>query len=384
MKKITFTQFVVILSVALTVVSCSFLYYVVDTIIKYDNNQTDNYMARFIDNLKDTNYAITITGADSIKNSEFEKADASVRNGLAYLAQNDSLSFRLYSGKEEESPVFDIFDGDNPLVRVTLNAKERISRLGLYTFNVWEVKDVAVIKEGGLYDYEISVPNSCIVEVNGRKLAEKDSPDSLQFVGLSDISQKVGLSYQVTYFIEGLNDALDIKVTDKNGNPVECEISGQRCYKPLDCEKIADEATARTKIKNYPDVLSIAHEWSLYTSHDQHGGRAGFDNIEPLLVKGTYLYIYSLRWSRSVDITYVSNHGWDKERFTNECVSNFEIYSDKEFSCDVRFQKNLRVGHPLPEKFAERMHFVYYDDTDDGKDNPSWKILNMMSLPKMK
>ncbi len=384
MKEISFKKFIIILSLVLTLLSAVFLAYVADSVDKYNDNRLDNYMATFIQNLKDTSYVIPLNGTENIKRGEYDKIDASIRNGLAYLAAKDSLTFRPSPGSNDpDNPSFDIYDGEIPLIRVMLFPKEHLKRLGRFSFDIWDVKEVQLLMNNALYDYKISVPNNCIVEVNGRKLTEKESPDSTLLTGLSEISEKSGLTYLVNYQLKGLTDAIDIKITDRNGKPVECETTGTRCLKVLECEKVADEATARTKIKNFPDILHIAREWSLYMSHDQQGGRQGFDNIENLLIKGTYLYIYSHKWSESVDITYVSRHGWDKERFSNEKVCNFEIYSDTDFSCDVFLQKNLVVHEKLPEKMAERMHFLYYDDTDDGKDNPSWKIVSMMSLPKM-
>lgn len=374
----------IILSAVLTLLSAAFLGYVADTLVRYENNQLDNYMARFILNLKDKDYAIPLTETEKTTPGAYDRPGASLRNGLAYLAEKDTLGFRLLPGTDAtENPTFDVYDGNNPLVRVTLYAKARNRRLGLFTFNTWDVKEVVPLKAGGLYDYQITVPNNCTVEINGRRLDESQSADSVQNVGLSDISRKTGFAYPVRYLIRGLTDAPDVKVTDASGQAVECEATGTRLSKPLPCLQAADEATARTKIKDFPDILSIVHEWSLYMSHDQHGGNQGFDNVRKYLVAGTYLYIYAQRWSTSIDITYVSNHGLAKERFTDEKVSNFKIYSDKDFECDVRLQKNLVVHHPLPEKLAERIHFLYYDDTDDGQANPSWKILSMKSLPRM-
>lgn len=393
----TFKKSIIILVAGLTVIASTFILFVADSFRMYNDNRLDNYMASFIENLKDADYDIAIANASEIKKSEFDRADASIRKGLAYLAQKDSLTFQaIYSSDQEtksgssalgtgayESPVFDIYDGNNPLLRVTLNAKEHVSRLGLLSFNEWEVKEVRLLKKGGLFDYEISLPNNCSVEVNGRKLTEKESPDSLQFVGYADISKTTALTYHVNYRLKGLIDAPDVKVTDRNGNAVECESTGTRIFKPLECVKAADEASAKAHIKNYPDIMHIMKEWSLYMSHDQHGGKNGFEDIEQYLAKGTYIYLYSERWSESVDITYVSNHGLDKQTFSNEKVCNFEIYNEKEFSCDVYFQKNLLVNGKLADKLAERVHFLYYDDTDDGKDNPAWKIVSLWSLPKM-
>lgn len=390
-------KYIIILTASLTALAAAFILYAADSFRMYTDNKLDNYMANFINDLKDPDKDIAISNAADMKKSNFDKADASIRKGLAYLAQKDSLTFKLQStpaatastAGTSPSPVFDIYDGNDPLLRVTLNAKDHASRLNLLSFYVWEIKDVKLLRTNGLFDYEISLPNSYTVEVNGNKLTEKDSPDSLLFTGLADIAKKTPVSYQVNYILKGLTDAPEVKVTDKNGKTVDLQNQSQSqgqsqrgLFIPLECVKAADEASAKPHIKNYPDILHIVHEWSLYMSHDQHGGRNGFDNIEQYLIPGTYLHNYSLRWSKSVDITYVSSHGLDKPIFSNEKVCNFEIYSDKEFSCDVFMQKNLIVAGKLADKLAERIHFLYYDDTDDGKDNPTWKILGMMSLPR--
>ncbi len=32
----------------------------------------------------------------------------------------------------------------------------------------------------------------------------------------------------------------------------------------------------------------------------------------------------------------------------------------------------------------ERIYFVYYEDTKDGKNNPKWKVANMQSVAETK
>ena len=380
----TFKKYIIILTVVLAAQMGLTLFYVADSIKQYESNQLDNYMANFIEDLKNTENEMTIVGADTIKKSDFDKADATVKKGLAYLAENDSLTFcKSSDSKNENNPIYDIYDGKNPLLRVTLNAKDSTTRLGTLNYKIWEVKEIKLLKEKGLFDYEISLPYCYTVEVNGKKLTEKQSADSLQFIGLEKIAKKVPLSWQANYLIEGLVGAPDIKVTDNNGKPVECDIKGTKLVKHADCEKIADEATAKTKIKNYPDVESIARQWTLFLSNDLHGGSHGLEIMKEHLIEGTYLCHYAGKWVRSVDITYVGNHGFAEEKFTNEKRCNFEIYNDKEFSCDVYLDKNLRVHGILVDKMRERIHFVYYDDTNDGKDNPSWRILCMKSLPEL-
>ena len=82
----TFKKYIIILTAVLAAQMGLPLFYVADSIKQYESNQLDNYMANFIEDLKNTENEMTIVGADTIKKSDFDKADATVKKGLAYLA----------------------------------------------------------------------------------------------------------------------------------------------------------------------------------------------------------------------------------------------------------------------------------------------------------
>ncbi len=355
----TFKRFITIYSILLAVLMGCFLIYVLDSLVKYENNQLDNYMTNFIDDLKD--------------------ADDS---GLAYLAKNDSLTYQQsVESKDADSPVFDVYDGDAPLLRVTLGKKESTTRLGLLSFNIWDVKDVKRLNKEGLFNFEVTVPVSCTVEVNGKKLTEKEYIDTTKFTGLADLGKQLDLGYQVTYLVKGLTDAPEVKVTGRDGKPIEFNTKGSKLSIEVPCEKYADVAAAKGKIRNFPDVQEIARQWSLYLTNDLAGGHEGFDTLKEYLIEGTYLYQYAYNWSVSVDRKFTTSHRFAKEMFSEEKVCNFKVYSDREFSCDVFLQKNMLIySRTHVDKMGEHMHFVYYDDTDDGTDNPQWKLVSMKAV----
>lgn len=377
----SFKKFLTIYSIVLAALMICFLIYVADSLVKYENNQLDNFMQNFIGDLKDAE-DLRIQGLSDVKKGAFDKEGASVIDGLAYLAENDSLTYRQSAeGSTADTPVFDICAGDDALLRVALKNTGSTTRLGLLSFNVWEVSNVKLLKKEGLFNCEIAVPINCNVEVNGNKLTEKEYADTAQFAGLAALNSQVKLAYQVKYLVKGLTAGPEIKITDKDGKPVEFVGKGSKVSVDVPCEKVADYAAAKSKIKNCPDVMDIAHQWSLYLSNDLKGDKKGFGTIKEYLVEGTYLYQYAYNWATNIDITLISKHGFSDPMFSNEKVCNFEVYSDKEFSCDVYLQKNMLVhAQPLPDKMGERMHFVYYDSTDDGVSNPTWKLLSMKAI----
>ena len=384
MKNITFKKFITVYSITLAVLMACFLIYVADSLIKYENNQLDNYMENFIDDLKKPNNDLEIKGLSQVEKGAFDKADASVLGGLAYIMTNDSITYQQkMEDNDADSPVFEIFDGDSPVLRVALTKKRSTTRLGLLSFNIWDVKEVELLKKQGLFNCEILAPANCRVEVNGKALTEKEYADSTQFAGLAALGRQVDLAYQVKYLVKGLTDAPDVKVTGKNGQPMEYKGKGTVLTVDVPCEKVDDIATAKGKLDNCLDIQELARTWSLYMSNDLQGPLHGFGTIKQYLIEGTSLYNFAYNWATGSDIRFTSRHGFANPMFSDEKVCNFEIYSRKEFSCDVFLQKNMRLGsRPLPDKMGERMHFVYCDVTDDGVDNPSWKLISMKSITK--
>lgn len=370
MKKITFRKFLLIYTLVLAALMGCFLIYVVDSLLKYEHNQLDNYMADFIADLKDADRDIP--------------ADASVKQGLAYLAKSGVLTCQQdFTATDASHPVFTVYNGDEALLQVTLASRDLTTRLGLLTFNIWKDEKVKLLKTDGLFSLTISVPNSYTVEVDGRRLGESDYAEPEQYAGLAALSQQVAMAYEARYLVKGLNALPDVKITDDKGQAVACEMKGTQLSIAVPCQKIVSEAEARDKIADYPDVIGIARQWSLYLSNDLAGTHNGFDTIKAYLVEGTYLYQYAYNWSVSVDRKFVSPHGFARERFSEEKVCNFEVYSAHEFSCDMFLQKNMMIfSRPLPDKMGERMHFVRYDATDDGQDNPQWKLVSMKSITK--
>ena len=141
-------------------------------------------------------------------------------------------------------------------------------------------------------------------------------------------------------------------------------------------ETIEDEATAKQMIKGEVDPLQIATDWSLYLSNDLSGRLNGFYNINKYLIENSYMWNYAYKWATNVDITFISKHTFDNPPFTNQKVSNFKIYNENAFSCEVYLEKNMiinkRTDNKLQDVMNERMYFAYY--------NGEWKLVNMQSV----
>lgn len=125
------------------------------------------------------------------------------------------------------------------------------------------------------------------------------------------------------------------------------------------------------------DVLEAARNWSLFMSNDLL-----FAQASRHLLAGSYQYEVARKYATGVDIRYTSEHTLMDPAFTKEQVTNYIQLADNCFSVDISFVKHMRMktGRKVDDPMNDRFYFVKYDDTEDGVDNPQWKIAGMKEI----
>lgn len=365
-----------------------FLGYVADSLIKYEKNQIDNYIEATINNLKKAgkeNKLGRYMDTSKIKVSEFDSnTRKAIDEGFYELLNTQNITYKLNeTSTNDQKPIYDIYAGEEKILELTLNGEQKENRLGLLTFNVWKTQNVEPKMENGLYTCNILVPNNLKVLVNGKELAEEHITEKVQNEGLTQISKYVDIPYIVKYEVTELLKKPEVKILDQNGNEVKYTQEGSTISKELEFISVATEEEAKQKINGEIDALKVAKDWSLYLTDDLEGRLHGYYNISKYLIDNSDIEKFAYSWATGVDITFVSSHTLLNPTFTNEELSNFEIYNENAFSCEVYLQKNLKLksgGKKIEDKMNDRMYFAYYDETDDGKDNPEWKLVNMQAV----
>lgn len=361
--------------------------YVINTLKTYEKNQIENYIQGVINDLQEMakkNKIQKKINHINAKKSEFEQDGVSIEEGLNELFKsNNEITYKLNKdSKDEIKPVYDIYVNNNKILEVALDGTDIETKLSLLTYSKWKTNSIDVEAENGLLDYEISIPSNYKVYINNKQLTEDQISSSNEDKGLIEISKYVEIPYLVKYEVKGLIRKPVIKIVDSNGKEKKSEDikleNNIKEYKTI--------SEARQDINNIPNIMEIAENWSLFLSNDLKGSTHGFYTINKYLIKDSELYKYAYKWATNVDITFISNHTLKDQAFTNEEVSNFKIYNENAFSCEVYLDKNMRLsrGTELTDTMHEKMFFAYYDDTDDSKDNPTWKLVNMQSITKNK
>lgn len=386
-KKSKFKKFLIIYVIILVVLMIAFLGYVLDSLVKYEKNQIENYMEDTISELKKVSKNKTLgkyVDTSKIEVSEFEKENMKVDDGLNELLNTQKITYKLNEkSKTDEKPTYDIYADEQKILEVSLNGEQKENRLGLLTFNAWKTERIELTAENGLYTCNILVPNNYKVYVNNNELTEEQIVEKVQNEGLTQISNYVEIPYIVKYEVANLLKSPDVKILDENGNEVDYAEEGNTISKELNFITAATEEEAKSHIKGEIDILEVAKDWSLYLTDDLDGRLHGYYNISQYLIDDSAIEKFAYSWATGVDITFVSSHTLLNPTFTDEKISNFEIYNENAFSCEVYLQKNLKLksgGKVIEDKMNERMYFAYYDETDDGKDNPTWKLVNMQSV----
>ena len=386
-KKSIFKKFLIIYVIILTVLMLVLLGYVADSLVKYEKNQTENYIESTINQLKKAsknNKIEKYIDTSKINVSDFESTSVSVNEGFYELLNTQNITYKLNENSTDgENQIYDIYANGKKILEVNLNGEQKENRLGLLTFNIWKINSIEPKMENGIYTCNILVPNNLKVYVNDKELTEEQIVENVQNEGLAQISKYVEIPYIVKYEVTELLKKPNVKILDENGNEVKYTEEGNTISKDLDFMIAENEEEAKQKIKGYIDVLKVAKDWSLYLTDDLSGRLHGYYNISEYLIDDSDIEKFAYSWATGVDITFVSSHTLLNPIFTNEKISNFEIYNENAFSCEVYLQKNLKLksgGKVIEDKMNERMYFAYYDETDDGKDNPEWKLVNMQSV----
>ncbi len=231
------------------------------------------------------------------------------------------------------------------------------------------------------YDYTVTLPDNFVMTVNGRSGADylAETKDNRRYQYVEEYVDMPGI---VTYKIQEALGEPEILIYDNLGRQIACEFEDytfeRREQTALD--SIPEETAAQI------DVLEVAKMWSLFMTDDLNGSQNGFGTIKEYLLKDSYLYQTAYKWATGIDITFMFGHTLENPPFTEEKVTNFISYGETVFSCDIYFIKHMRDRsnrngeEAITDILNSTFYFMYYDETDDGKDNPHWVILDKQDI----
>lgn len=357
-KKISlYKKSLIVFALILLILSEAALIYVSTSLKEYENGNIDNYMSSLIKDMKKSANNKNIQKYLSYNNIEsiYEKKP-SFEDGYKQLFNESKITY-----KESDKNTYDIYADDNIIASVTLNSKP-MHRLGLLSYNKYDISKIETYSKNGIYDVEVYVNSNYDLYINDVKVSEDDLVSKEEIKEYSEAYDKISLPYQNHYKITNLTKKPKITVKDKEKS---VNVTNENStYYALDYFNTNDSEKAFEKLtnKNF-DPLEFAKKWSLFLTADLGGERYGLYELTPNLIEGTSIYKRAYNWATQVDITFTSLHSLDKETFTNIKVDNYVVYNELAFSVDIYLEKNMTLinGEKRVDVINDTFYFAYYD-----------------------
>ena len=201
------------------------------------------------------------------------------------------------------------------------------------------------------------IPSTYKAEANGSPLPDYCRVSSEEIADFGTVSLYFdGLPTLDTYAVNYLDtgETPVVAITDHEGNSVEYDPS-----QPLKITSVTAHDTLPGTVKNAPNSLAFAKNWSLFNTNDYK-----LADILKYFPKGSELEKMAKDWATGVDHTFTAAHR--TPTFSGEKVSDFRVYGEKCFSCDVSFTKHMyltRTGANVTDEFDSTVYW-YYSDTD--------------------
>ncbi len=378
-KKNHFKKFLIFYIIILFILMVAFLVYVVNSLKKYESLQVENFLASTVKKVADAGKHGNLSeyfDSSNIELNQFEKGDESTDKAISNLLKDHKIDFKLNENSIDlTNPIYDVYVDNNRFLTVKLNGEEKLTRLGILTFQDWKVEDINLADDIETKEFQVEVPNNYTVLVNDINLKYSGIDQEVE-EGVSDFNHYANIASVGTYKLDGFIADPEVEILDQDGNTVNCQKTDNKYVIDINIEHIEDMDTALEKIKGKVNIEEIAKNWSLFLTNDLKGNLHGFNVISSYLIEDTYMWKYAKKWATDVDITFITSHLLDTPTFTNVKISNFDIYNENAFSCEVYLEKNMILNKlrnkKMKDTMNERMYFVYYND--------EWKLINMQSV----
>ena len=368
----------------LIVLAFLFLKYTDVCLKRYENSQSDNYIASFVETFEKNAKEGSLTASDftfesldlTFVDSESLLDDyiASLGTHTSFTAEKDPTSYIT------EAPVYNISADGEQVARVTLKAISQEKIFAILTIMDWDVDTIEPVCSINLSNYTFSIPDGYTPVINNRHVDTTYKTDKVEEIPeFAYVSKYISMPSYVEYKVENVLADSDIKVLNTNGEEVPIEINGNKV------KAIYASAASELSEERKNEALSMVQTYEDFNTDDLGGANHGLATVQSFLIKDSDYWNMAKQWAGGVDITFTSAHKFDDPKYTNVVVDNYAEYSDVCYSLHIAFSKNMiltRTGEKISNDFDSTVFFIYYDDSDDGIDNPHWCIADMIATTK--
>ncbi len=343
--------------------------YVKKSLVLYENSQPRNTMDAIMADFRAKGLQDYVTIEGEV--SRFETEDNFVKEFQSRVV-GKILYYDLAKGVQDPSaPRYELFADGDPVGFVTL--KEISSEpffLKLLTISEWALDKVEMQSVKGEKAVEITVPDTYQVKINGITADERERTDGRETAEeFTYAAAYVDVPSFVTYRVEGLLETPEIEILDQNGAAVSFD-SQEKGNLTIVSVKSFEESEMPEDLKAM--VLENAERYTNYFSVDLPGAKGSVNPIRDMFPKDSY-YLELAETYRREDMWMYSDHA--APTFKNESVSHYIRYHEELFTCEVYFEKEMRLTKTGKVK-VDVTNFKLFYALLDGQ----WKIVDIVTL----
>ena len=365
-------------TVVLIILSILFLSYTDKCLKKYENSQAYKAMEKYGEEVQQMLHNGTLADKVTIDTNAIFEDETVYREAYRQtLFGKSTITYEKDPASyDTQAPVYDIFADGTLVAKLNLEATNEHTIFGILTVVDWDIASIVPVFSVDVKNYSISVPEGYKVSVNGIELTADNmvgTPElPAEFMNAAEYCE---MPKRVNYEAKGLINAPEIIVTDSAGVQQVCE-ADETGNVYVDFSN-SDEMPEDIKQQS----LDMAMCWENFMTNDLPGASHGLGTVQQYLIKDSYYWNMAKDYAYGVDITFISDHVISNPPYSNVVADEYRSYGPNAYSCHIAFEKNMLLagGSPYVSKFDSTIYFVYYDDSDDGVDNPHWAIVDMIS-----
>ena len=103
--------------------------------------------------------------------------------------------------KKDDSLNYGIYFNDRKILTMKLKVKKHINKIGIISYDIYDIDEIVKEENNGLYSYEITIPSSYEIYVNNRILS---NGEKTQIEGFSDGYNYVTIPVIYKYNVKNL------------------------------------------------------------------------------------------------------------------------------------------------------------------------------------
>ena len=271
---------------------------------------------------------------------------------------------------QDNAPKYDLFAEEEKIGYASLKELSAERLIMILTVSNWDIDQLVIAQPAGTQSLKITVPATYQVMINGKVADHRELTDEVIIPDeLSYAAEYVSVPSFVTYEVKNLLNVPNVQILDDAGNEVEYESEQKKNTTLISLMKF-NESEMPSNLSDM--VLENAKRYTNFFSVDLPGCKYSISPIKDMFPENSY-YLELAETYRKEDMWTYSAH--EAPVFKNEQVNHYIRYTDDLFSCEVYFDKEMKLVK-MNFKKVDTTHFRFYY----GRLNGTWKILDIKTL----